>query len=664
MLKITLVLTIVCSIALKTFASTYYFSSSAGNDGRTTKQAQNPSTPWKTLDKLEQIMSSLKPGDKVMFKRGDVFSGALKIDVSGRSGNPVIFAAYGPATAKRPVINGRMIVSDWSAAGAGVWKTKVAGLGTTINNFTINDKPYAMGRFPNDDAPDKGYLHIEGFDSCLSITDNELPSTPDFIGGELVIKPKRWLIDRNLITKHEGNTIWYNSYTKYKPSVGFGYFIQNHLKTLDRFGEWYFDQSKKELHVFFGNKVPQHYNVQASSYDALLELNKNEFVEIKDISFTGSNGNAVLLNETKNISLLNCSISNTGLNGISGRGANNTCIENCYISDVNNSGIDLGDCSKTVLKDNTIKRCGMLDGTGPSGNSQTVGIRIYGDNNTIEYNRLDSIGYIGLIFTGNNVLIKNNYITNFTMTKDDGGGIYTVVGASSKEKRENRRIIGNIVMHGIGNGNGTSNTSFRSALGIYMDDLTPNVLIEDNTVAYCAELGFFLHDAQNIIMKNNLSVGNDIQFAMHQDTEEEPGYMRNNKINNNVFVSLSPDEIFTSYRSYQDDIREFGDVNFNKHFGVLNGDTAFTKTAYPDAQGRQMYDRYSLEKWRTAFHKDQQSTLKVVPRIKEKMLFEVNPSKKSKKISLKGKTYRDANGKTFSGSVLIPPYGSVFLIEQ
>src|SRR3954464_8832936 len=81
--------------SIQAAATNYYFSSTDGDDSRTSAQAQNSSTPWRTIDKLNSFFSSLQPGDVVLFKRGDVFYGSLSIKKSGSSGSPIMFDAYG-----------------------------------------------------------------------------------------------------------------------------------------------------------------------------------------------------------------------------------------------------------------------------------------------------------------------------------------------------------------------------------------------------------------------------------------------------------------------------------------------------------------------------------------------------------------------------------------
>lgn len=99
-------------IFLTTFANArkFYFSTS-GSDSRTTAQAQNPATPWQTLQKLETFSNSALPGDTIAFKCGDVFAnGQLKRismlwdNRSGTATNPIVFTYYGDLTLGKPNI--------------------------------------------------------------------------------------------------------------------------------------------------------------------------------------------------------------------------------------------------------------------------------------------------------------------------------------------------------------------------------------------------------------------------------------------------------------------------------------------------------------------------------------------------------------------------------
>src|SRR5436190_14039533 len=60
-------------------ATNYYFSAT-GNDGAA---GTSPTTAWQTISKFNSFFSSLQPGDSVLFKRGDICSGAMNISRSG-----------------------------------------------------------------------------------------------------------------------------------------------------------------------------------------------------------------------------------------------------------------------------------------------------------------------------------------------------------------------------------------------------------------------------------------------------------------------------------------------------------------------------------------------------------------------------------------------------
>src|SRR5688500_4480058 len=170
-------------------ANTYYFSSTSGNDSRTSTQAQNPSTPWKTLSKLNSFFSSLQPGDFVLFKRGETFYGSITANKSGTATAPITISDYG--TGNRPVITSLVTLSGWTANStrSGVYESSAnLAFDTEVNIVLLNGTQKGIGRYPNSDVANKGYLTLESHVGKTSITDNQLASTPNWTGADVIIR--------------------------------------------------------------------------------------------------------------------------------------------------------------------------------------------------------------------------------------------------------------------------------------------------------------------------------------------------------------------------------------------------------------------------------------------------------------------------------------------
>src|SRR5262245_32623990 len=135
-------------VSINANATTYYFSSSDGEDSRTSAQAQNSSTPWKSIDKLNSFFSSLKPGDHVLFKKGDIFYGTIRANTSGSSESPIVLSSYGSGA--KPIITGFTDVTSWNNVGNNIWESSssVSEL-AACNIVVIKGVNTAMGRTPN-----------------------------------------------------------------------------------------------------------------------------------------------------------------------------------------------------------------------------------------------------------------------------------------------------------------------------------------------------------------------------------------------------------------------------------------------------------------------------------------------------------------------------------
>lgn len=79
--------------------SYYYLDAMNGNDGESGRSADKA---WKSLSKLQDVR--LKPGDKVLLKRGGTFPGELEISGQGTSGDRIYVEPYGEGS--KPCIVG------------------------------------------------------------------------------------------------------------------------------------------------------------------------------------------------------------------------------------------------------------------------------------------------------------------------------------------------------------------------------------------------------------------------------------------------------------------------------------------------------------------------------------------------------------------------------
>ncbi len=597
-------------VVFHTNAASYYFSSSTGNDDHTSKQAQNQSTPWKSLNKLNTIFSSLAPGDAVYFKRGDVFNGYIIVSGSGRAGAPILLSAYG--TGNKPVINGLATLSGWVSVGGNVYETPVNS-GATLNMVTLNDQVQAMGRHPNSNSTNGGYLTIDSHNGTQSITDAALPSSPGWTGAELVMRKADWVLDRSSITNHSGNTITYSSSTGNQPINGNGYFIQNSAATLDRHGEWYYNPAQSKLRLY-STVNPATIAVKAGIYDVLIAVSNRSFITFDNLSLQGADKESFQLQQSNHITIQNCTLRYTGFDAIAATSSSRITIYNCSIDYSGNSGIRTGSgCSRSLIRKNTVNHSGVIAGMGLSNNQQMVGI-FAGDGatlNVIDSNVVRNSGYCGITFTGDSTLVKNNYVDSFCLTVNDGGGIYTWGGFDKAA----RKITGNIVLNGFGQPYGTGSSTPGGAVGIYVDDRSANIDIQNNTIAHNSRSGIFLHNSHEISITGNTFFNNATQLSLTHDAAEPADPIRNVLISKNIFFSKVPGQKLMENGSVTNDISQFGTLNDNYYMSPFDRNGIITVNYKNGNQGT-AYADYDLTGWSSAYGKDtksQESPVEIVP---------------------------------------------------
>ncbi|MEO6218943.1 MAG: right-handed parallel beta-helix repeat-containing protein, partial [Ginsengibacter sp.] len=534
-------------------AHTFYFSSYIGDDARTGKDAQNPSTPWKSLEKLNSYFPNLNPGDSILLKRGDEFFGTINISISGTQGLPITISAFG--NGPKPIITGFTTINDWVTLGNGVWESvKPVTTSSFLNLVSIGPNVQPIGRYPNLNSLNKGYLKIRSHISKNSITDFSSNFTTDWIGGDIVVKTSQYTIDKAKITSTAGSEISFGKGLTYETPEGSGYFIQNHPATLDDIGEWYFNPKNKKLQIFYGKNSPP--ATKVASLKNLVTASNVSSITLDNIYFSGTNQNIIEIKGTgSGFIIQNCDISFSGISGIFSRGETNLIVEKCNVSNALNEGISVTDNS--IVRECLLRNIGFIAGM-TQNNAGISAINNSGNGSITENNVIKNTGYIGIKFGRINSLVKNNFIDSFCTIKQDGGAIYAQ--GKKNEDYSGTKIIDNIVLNGLGAPEGTR-TRNNNSIGIYCDDFLNNIKIEGNTVVNCA-VGIYLHNNKSIAVFNNTSYNNS--RSQFQITSDKSDYLTEGLlIENNIFFSKLPNQLIFYFASLTNDFDKFGSTENN-----------------------------------------------------------------------------------------------------
>lgn len=657
-------------ICLKGHTTTYYFSSSSGLDSRSIHQVQNSATPWQSIEKLNSIAHTFKPGDSILFKSDDTFYGTLTLLRSGTPKAPIYFGNYGEG--KKPILTGLISISSWiSSKRENVYEANVSDLNNLISILSIDGDLQPMGRFPNEKANNSGYITIQSSENG-NLIGNLPQSSIVYNGGEIVIRKNNWILDRHLITSNSGKSISYDTSGGNKtPLKGYGFFIQNHISTLDEHGEWFFDHENKKLYIYYlGN--PSSGNIKISTINNLINIhNSASYLSFQNLSIEGSNDNLINIYGSTKLLFENCNLEYIGKNAINSSLSKTLIIKNSTIKNALNGGIFLGWRDEgMIFQNNNFENIFNFAGMGQNGEMQGQAIYMSETslNALIETNRFKKCGYNVINFNGNNVTVKNNLIDTFCFIKDDGAGIYTFTGSANTEFR-NRKIFGNIIINGLGAASGTKKNDpleLPAVEGIYLDENASGVEITGNTIFNVKSKGIFLNHARNSIITNNKVINTG--YSIYIANDKSNGLVENIEVSNNVLFALNDMQLHFSIRSRSEDLSLIGSFNHNIFITPKNT----SKTIY--VQTPTLNERITLLTWKTTYGMDQNSSFRhneysnppqseeFSSRPENSLFFDYNFSDSVKTVSLSG-TYIDIEGLKVAGKINIPPYSTMILLK-
>jgi parallel beta-helix repeat protein len=630
-----LLLIIILFLMVSLLNATNYYIKSTGSDALA---GTSDALAWSSITKVNSF--SFAAGDSVLFKRGDTFYGTIIPTTSGNVSNQIVFAAYG--TGAKPIITGFTTVSGWTNDGGGVY-SKVITTESILNVLSFNGINQPLGRFPN-----TTYLTIDshtGYTSFVDAATNS--STTDWTGAKVVIRKAHWIWDRCAVTSHSGTTINYTSPSVVDAVDGYGFFFQQDIRTLDVLGEWCYVSGK--LSVYFGGNNPNTYTIKIATINRLFNLSVRSYITVYNLDLQGANSDAVYSTGTAN-TVKYCNISFCGDNGINGYTGTSLVVDNCNISKCNNRGVY--SLAPTTITNCYIHNIAMIPGMGGDGTTTYGGISLNqsGVNNClVEFNRVDSTGYIGIKFSGNNSIVRNNYVTNYCNILDDGGGIYTGGNNYTGRKIYNNIVINNPTVKTASYGTTGSTVEVN---GIYLDDNTANTLVYNNSSSGNST-GLYFHACHEITAYDNILYNNDIgimyAYSISYDLRRGLNITRNQS-----YSTLS-----SQYPLYDgtnvNDISISGIIDSNYYMRPSDEGTKFKTVLL----GSTSYK--TLAQWQTYSGQDAHSLS--TPYNAEGIQFLYNASATNSTVILNWR-YLTVKGVSFTNSITLLPYTSVLLFKD
>ncbi|MFP4249086.1 MAG: right-handed parallel beta-helix repeat-containing protein [Armatimonadota bacterium] len=460
---------------------------------------------------------------------------------SGTEAAPITYAATDGA---RPVFCGGTRILGWQDAGDGLWTAEVAGVAEGERYFRqlfVNGERRQRARIPN-----RGYLQLAGIVNPFDRSDEANRSAFRFHDGDLsgdwrnpedieMVKMFSWSTTRLPVAEidDEADIIRFNGQTGTDPRLfdwaGNRYYVEHVFEGLDQPGEWYLDRETGTLYYMpMPGETPGTIEAYAPSIEHLVEFYGNEetgesvtHIVLRGLTFehaswpmpeTGWREHqaqatmetaAVHARLAESCVLEDCEVRHVGAHGIwFERGCNNNRLERCHVWDVGAGGVNLGWTKlEPEAGGNIVHNCFIHHLTEVHGGA--IGVWIgQSSHNEITRNEIADTNYTGISVgwrwhygpsLAHDNLIEDNYVHHCGhRVLSDMGGIYTLGESQGTVIRHNR--FEEIWCY----------PAYSHASGIYFDQGSTDLLVENNIVSGATDSGFICHYGKDSIVRNNI----------------------------------------------------------------------------------------------------------------------------------------------------------------
>lgn len=404
--------------------------------------------------------------------------------------------------------------------------------------FHVKDRCLDGALYTEETTPWKNYMLGE----CAFIADtSDLCDLPQYRNpSDILVRMFHYWKDEMLpLCSYDPETgiVTGTKYCSMSPKAGDRYCLENVFEALDEPGEWYLDRQQMRLYyVPYPDETPETAVLYTGSLEKLIRIDGTNGVRFEGVTFRDSGWHPLLPEELTDfhpgVEHPQAAFSTPAC--ITVRNAKNVAFDACRFMNIGFSAVRLGnnvqDCSVTRSHFCTIGGNAVYISGENAENEKTTHNITVSDNLIERYGR-NWANAIGVFSThARDLTVTHNEIRDGYYTAISVGWIWGYADSVTKNNRICDNLIynigqgwlsdmGGIYTLGIQPGTVVSGNVIHDVAadpgeggyggwGIYLDEGSSYIVVENNLVYACGSQGFHQHYGRENIIRNNIFAGN------------------------------------------------------------------------------------------------------------------------------------------------------------